>query len=126
MAQARVALVSLSGAIEVDVSASDSNWGAVITEAQNAAESMYDGYVELALAGPAPLAQGAELLWLRALRAANQVEMLWLRRDPADRGTTVTSLFVDEDPDRLGEFVEQQKKVIGLAREQLGGDVVDS
>ncbi|MET9090753.1 hypothetical protein ABZX72_01545 [Streptomyces cyaneofuscatus] len=125
IAQSRSAVVALSGAIEVRVSASDDAWGNAITEALNASEVMYHGYVDLALAGPPSLAREAELLWLRAIRAANQVETLWARRDATDQVATVASLLGDEDPDRMGEFIEQQKKLIELAREQLGGDIVD-
>ncbi|MDQ0795556.1 hypothetical protein [Streptomyces sp. B1I3] len=126
MAQSRAAAVSLSAAIEVPVSAADGDWDVAITQAQNASELMYHGYVELALAGPAALAHEAERLWRSAILAANQVETLWPRRDPSDLGATVTSLFVDEDRDHMGEFIEKQKMLIALAREQLGGDVVDS
>ncbi|KOG81227.1 MULTISPECIES: hypothetical protein [Streptomyces] len=125
IAQSRSAALALSAATEVKVSAADETWNDAITEALNASEEMYHGYVELALAGPPPLAQEAELLWLRAIRAANQVETLWSRRDPTDQVATVASLLGDEDPDRMGDFIQQQKKLIELAREQLGGDVVD-
>ncbi|MFC9248064.1 hypothetical protein ACFT7S_29790 [Streptomyces sp. NPDC057136] len=126
MAQSRTALVKLTAALTVPVSAPEDEWHDAITDARNAAEEMYDGYVDLALAGPESFAKEAERLWQRAIRAADQVETLWSRRDPEESGATVTSLFVDEDPDRLFELVEQQKKVIGLARVQLGGDVIDT
>ncbi|MER7959701.1 hypothetical protein [Streptomyces sp. NPDC096030] len=109
----------------VPVSASSAEWDEAVSEAHDNAELMYDGYVELALAGPASVAVEAERLWLRVIRAVDQAGSLWARRDPADVGAVVSSLLVDDEPDRTGQFAGQQKKLIRLAREQPGGDVAD-
>ncbi|MFJ8603372.1 hypothetical protein ACIREM_32640 [Streptomyces shenzhenensis] len=126
LSQARVALVAVSDATGLLTPISEQAWEEACDEASTAVDGLYDVYVELALSGPPSVADAAERLWFLGHRAVDQVEGLWGRIDQDDHGRTPDSWLTDEDPQRITAFVEQQKKVIELARKQLGGDLEDA
>ncbi|MFB7311878.1 hypothetical protein [Streptomyces sp. NPDC056192] len=124
--QSRRVLAGVSEVTDMPVSASDDDREAAWHGCGEAIDAMYGVYVAVALSGPPGFADEAEKLWWLSEQAHTRLAGVLSRREGAQSDDPIQSLFTDEDERAVLDFVAHQKRVIMLARKQLGGDEADA